>query len=89
MQILTLLLVVAVVAAFLGGRKAGLAVLASPFALFGWMAKGILGACGKGAAKWIGDLHRYGYRRRPGLTLLLEAWFIFAILLAIIVAGSR
>ena len=80
-NLLAIWITVAVIAAVFGGRQGGYRVVAAPFRIGGWVARGLLGAAGhgvwailaavgRGFAQLLADAHRHLYGRWPGATLL-------------------
>lgn len=80
--LLAILLTIAALAFIFGGPSAAGRVMASPFQLFGWVLRGLLGAAGRGASGAVRDAHRYGMRHHPRTTLKVYGW------IAAVVAGA-
>ncbi len=79
-------LVVAGLAFIFAGPQGAARVLGSPFALFGWLMRGILSAVGRGLSRVIADSHRYFYRRWPGRTIGFY-FTVAALLILLLTAG--
>lgn len=89
--ILGILIAVAALLVILGQKAAAGKVISSPFTLFGWVFRGLLGASGRGTRQLIRDTYRQCLHRWPGRTLAVcwggVAMAILLLILAVLSAG--